>query len=236
MGMRTAIAVILLFAAPARADVLVELYTSQGCSSCPPADKLLSRLGREPGVVALAFHVDYWDHIGWADPFSKATWTERQHGYARALRSRSVYTPQLVVAGTAHAVGSDERAVRRLLEEARKRPVAARLSGRLEPNARGLQVAVDATSTGGRELRVFAAVVEEGLVTRVQRGENSGRTLANDHVVRRLEEVMTVGAGARAQRTVTIALAPDWKRERLAVVLFAQDPKTLRVEAATRVK
>ena len=216
-------------------DVLVELYTSQGCSSCPPADQLLARLGREAGVVALSFHVDYWNHIGWADPFSRPAWTRRQERYARALRG-GIYTPELVVAGASHAVGSDERAVRRLLEEAKRRPAGARLSGRLTRRPKQLELAADAQSLAAGELVVFAAVVEDGLVTRVPRGENSGRTLANEHVVRRLDELAVLAPGGRAQKSWIVPIPPEWKRERLAVVLFAQDPKTLRVESAVRVK
>ncbi|MGH9465120.1 MAG: DUF1223 domain-containing protein, partial [Thermoanaerobaculia bacterium] len=122
--------------------VLLELFTSQGCSSCPPADRLLSRLaaarGSEPVVVPLAFHVDYWNHIGWEDPFSQGRWSARQRAYALAFGRDGVYTPQLVVDGTEELVGSDERAVRRAIERAaaQSRPGWVRLgAGRLTADA-----------------------------------------------------------------------------------------------------
>ncbi|HWC65845.1 MAG TPA: DUF1223 domain-containing protein, partial [Thermoanaerobaculia bacterium] len=90
----------------ARAGVLVELFTSQGCSSCPPADRILGRLGGEPGVIPLAFHVDYWNHAGWSDPFSRHAWSVRQQAYVRRFRLDAEYTPQAVVDGAAQLVGS----------------------------------------------------------------------------------------------------------------------------------
>src|ERR1700681_1033381 len=108
--------------APGRGPVVVELFTSQGCSSCPPADRLLSRLqgdSRTAGtVIPLAFHVDYWNRLGWSDPFSSAAWSERQMTYAKALHSNRIYTPQLVVGGRAECVGSEERQVMRRIHEA----------------------------------------------------------------------------------------------------------------------
>src|SRR5690348_11228611 len=102
-------------AAPGNGPVVVELFTSQGCSSCPPADRLLSKLGEDPRfagkVLPLSFHVDYWNSIGWQDPFSSARWSARQNDYARAFRSDRIYTPQTVVNGTSECVGNDERAV-----------------------------------------------------------------------------------------------------------------------------
>jgi hypothetical protein len=215
--------------------VLVELFTSQGCSSCPPADRLLSRLAREAGVVALAFHVDYWNGLGWEDPYSRAAFSERQRRYGERLSRRGVYTPQMVIAGRTDAVGSDERAVRQLLADEARRPPGARLRGRLE-GARPLRVTVAAESLAAHELRVWAAIVEDGLVTPIGRGENAGRTLTNDRVVRRLEEVLVLAPGARSSKVVSWPVAPGWKREGLSVVLFAQDPKTLRIEGAVEIR
>ena len=113
----------LISAESARAGgpVLVELFTSQGCNSCPPADAYLGDLAKRRDVVALAFHVDYWDYIGWKDTFADAAWTRRQREYSRSLRTTQIYTPQMVVDGGQHAVGSDRRAVERLIEDAAKR-------------------------------------------------------------------------------------------------------------------
>jgi hypothetical protein len=92
--------------APEASPIIIELFTSQGCSSCPPADRLLKRLAGDPRVIPLSFHVDYWNYIGWTDPFSSKRWSERQQGYARAFRSNRIYTPQLVVSGRTGASGS----------------------------------------------------------------------------------------------------------------------------------
>ena len=111
------LAVAILLAAPVRAEsakqpVLVELFTSQGCYSCPPSDRLLGRLAAEGDVVALAFHVTYWDRLGWPDPFATEAGTRRQHSYGATVSNGRIYTPQLIVNGQSHAVGSNERVVR----------------------------------------------------------------------------------------------------------------------------
>jgi len=101
-------------ATASRGPVLLELFTSQGCSACPPADRLLAELSQRPELLALSFHVSYWDHMGWSDPFAIPASVRRQRGYARAMRSRSIYTPQIVVQGAAAAVGSDAAGIERL--------------------------------------------------------------------------------------------------------------------------
>src|SRR5215475_7900671 len=98
----------------------VELFTSQGCSSCPPSDAYLGRLARRPDIVALAFHVDYWDYIGWKDKFASRATTERQRAYARVLKQRYVYTPEMVVEGTAHDTGRERAGIEALLSQAQK--------------------------------------------------------------------------------------------------------------------
>src|SRR5690606_23996855 len=100
--------------------VVVELFTSQGCSSCPPADRFLGELAARPGVIALGLHVDYWDYIGWKDPYARRAHTERQRDYSRTLNQRYVYTPQMVINGAFQAIGSDRAAVDGLIEEARR--------------------------------------------------------------------------------------------------------------------
>jgi hypothetical protein len=148
--------------------VIVELFTSQGCSSCPPADRLLKKLAAEGGVFPLSFHVDYWNYIGWTDPFSSAEWSERQRRYARAFGTSRVYTPQVVVAGTAECVGSNERRVRAEIADAA--PADGRLEVVLEPSGSsgGLRLAIEATVERGGEdgatWDVLVAVVERGLV------------------------------------------------------------------------
>ncbi|HTQ79187.1 MAG TPA: DUF1223 domain-containing protein, partial [Thermoanaerobaculia bacterium] len=214
--------------APAEAPVLLELFTSQGCSSCPPADHLLTQLGQDPQlagrVIPLSFHVDYWNYIGWRDPFSAAAWSDRQDRYSEAFHLGRVYTPQLVINGRSECVGSDEAQVRRRIAEAAKLPPAGRLALQLDPataTAPTLKVKVDASLTGAKpahDLEVWVALYETNLNTAVGRGENARRTLHNDYVVRRLVRAFTLPATAPAtgaaprSGVVTLAVDPAWKR------------------------
>lgn len=159
---------------------LVELFTSQSCSSCPPADALLGELARRPGVIALSFHVDYWDRLGWKDPFSSPAWTARQRDYGRQFNLRAIYTPQIVVDGALEMVGSDRRAVDRALASARPAGVAVAVTR----DAEGLLLRVGA---GEGAARVMLAAYVPGATTRVLGGENSGRTLTHTNIVRRLD-------------------------------------------------
>lgn len=169
----------------ARAQVrpaLVELFTSQSCSSCPPADALLGELARRPSVIPLSFHVDYWDRLGWKDPFSSPAWTARQRDYGRQFNLRAIYTPQIVVDGVLEMVGSDRRAVDRALASARPAGVAVAVTR----DAEGLLLRIGA---GEGAARVMLAAYVPGATTRVLGGENSGRTLSDTNIVRRLDTV-----------------------------------------------
>lgn len=199
------------------AVVLVELYTSQGCSSCPDADRLLSTWGADQAragrIVPLSFDVDYWDYLGWKDVFSAPEWSRRQARYARALGSRT-YTPQMVVAGRETVVGSDEDALasavaRHAGEPARARIALSRRSVVIEPGA------------GAAGLHAMVAYFENGLSTKVERGENAGRELRSDFVVRKLQDLGPLQEGKRWKR----ALDP----KALGVAVFLQDPETLAV-------
>lgn len=212
--------------------VVVELFTSQGCYSCPPADHLLSRLGRENGgrVVPLAFHVDFWNSGGWRDPFSSAAWSSRQKSYTTALHLKSGYTPQAVVQGVAEMVGSDEERLLAAIASAAERP-AADLSLALEPaesevTAR-VRIAIPPT-LAGRRWDLMLAVYETGLVTAVERGENKGRELHNDYVVRSLRRER-LGKDDFSDVSSKLPLERDWERSRVGVVAFLQDPKSLEI-------
>jgi hypothetical protein len=166
--------------------VVLELFTSQGCSSCPPADALLGELARDPGVIALAWHVDYWNSLGWRDPFAKHEWTDRQRMYVGAL-SAEVYTPALVVNGTKMVVGSDRSAVRRAIDQAA--PLAFPVS--LRRTSGGINVDIGATSTPVTGLLI---TYDPEQTTQVSAGENTGRGLREYRVVRdvsRLEKLQT---------------------------------------------
>jgi len=214
--------------------VVIELFTSQGCSSCPPADQLLTQLGAADAgrVVPLSFHVDYWNHVGWTDPFSSHSWTERQVDYMRAFHLEAPYTPQAVVDGASQVVGSDASALRAAIAAAQSRP-AAGISLRLEPDAS--KVAVDADvdlpeSLRGRRWELRVAVFETGLVTPVGKGENGGKTLHNDYVVRTLTSAGRVEKPAKLKTAVK--LDKGWDRSHLGVAAFLQDPKTLEIRGA----
>lgn len=177
-----------LLAAPAAAErpILLELFTSQGCSSCPPADRLLADLAQQPGVLALAFHVDYWDRLGWKDPYASAEWTERQRGYGGRLTGSPyagrIYTPQLVIDGKIDAVGSDAPAIRRALIKARAEAINVGVSLTLRPG--GLRAVAQASPYKEAKLTLF--VVDPPHVTRVARGENAGQSLREVRIVRSL--------------------------------------------------
>ena len=171
--------------------VLVELFTSQGCSSCPRADRFAGRLAQREDVIVLSYHVDYWDYIGWTDPFASQANTRRQYAYARALGQRGVYTPEMVVDGRAHAVGSDIGAVRRLIarrKAERLRAAAPSPRVRMERADGALWVEVAAAPYRG-EADVVLVRFDSRRDTRVARGENSGRTISNFNIVRGLSRL-----------------------------------------------
>jgi hypothetical protein len=167
----------------------VELFTSQGCSSCPPADANLGELARRADIVALSFHVDYWDYIGWKDPFASRDTTERQRAYARALRQRYVYTPEMVVDGFAHNPGREMAPIKALLAEAQKR-TPKRATPELSRGGAGpLTVKLAAFALDGGTAELSLAVYDRRHGTKVKSGENSGRKLENFNVVRRFESL-----------------------------------------------
>ena len=226
----------------ARVAVLAELFTSEGCSSCPPADAFLRRLIDEQPidgveVIALSEHVDYWNRLGWRDPFSSAQFSERQSAYARVRRSERIYTPQLVIDGNAEVVGSDAEAAHRAILAAARLPRARlRLDAtRLGSDRIAVRLEVsDIPREAGDALRAIAALVEDGLAADVTRGENANRRLRHDAVVRDMRaigDVKTQGASL----TAAFPLDAAWAVERLRVVAFVQDSRTLRVTGAASV-
>jgi len=186
---------------PAEGPWLVELFTSQGCSSCPPADAYLGTLAKRPDIVALAYHVDYWDYIGWKDPFATPATTERQRAYVRALQQRYVYTPQMVVEGIGHDTGRERAGIDKLLAKAQRR-AATRATPELSRNAAGaLSVKLAAFALDGQPADVTLALYDRRHSTPVASGENQGRMLDNFNIVRRLE-LLGRWTGAAASWTV----------------------------------
>ncbi len=184
-----------------RTPVLVELFTSEGCSSCPPADTLLSALVQRqpvPGalIVALGEHVDYWDQGGWADPFSSHALTARQNDYASSFHNETVYTPQMVVDGRAEFVGSDnERASAAIAHAARLPKAQVGVAPGAEPDVFTVSVRGLPPLAPGDTADVYFAVTEDGLRSHVRGGENRGRTLTHVAVVQSLERLGTAKAG-----------------------------------------
>lgn len=231
-----ALCAVLAASADARPGVVVlELFTSQGCSSCPPADRLLSRLApvdaTKPAVempagaeiIALSFHVDYWNNLGWKDPFSSAAASQRQREYARRAGSSRVYTPQLIVNGAAEFVGSDESAARREIAKAAAMTPEVELSVASKRNGETVDVEVTTKSLVAKPdsstWNLTIAIVEDGLVSRVTSGENSGEKLRHDHVVRGFV-TMPVGIGT-AKASIVVPGDVEWSRAR--VVAYVQE-------------
>jgi hypothetical protein len=201
--------------------VVVELFTSEGCSSCPPADKLLAELANRPDVLALSFHVDYWDRLGWKDPYSSQEATERQNRYATLLHLTSVYTPQIVVDGKRQAVGSDHADVEHALSLARRDRQEVPVTLALDHGRAQVKL-----GTGGDVASASLLLIgfDRRHVSAVKRGENGGRTLSHVNVVRGFEEVAR-SAGSPGEIDVPVR----WQCDRIAAVVQAADGRFLGV-------
>jgi hypothetical protein len=220
--------------------VVVELFTSEGCSSCPPADALLLRLDRTqpvPGalVIALSEHVDYWDHLGWRDPFSSPVFCRRQERYGQLFHAGS-YTPQIVVDGTAEAVGSDAWQVENAI---RRSASAEKIQVGISPifrNSLGVpvvhvQVEPSGKSAGRNPAQVQLALAENSVVSHVRSGENNGHKLDHVAVVRSLTVVGTLDpAGAWSADIPLTGELAQWNGKR--IIAFVQDRQIGRIQGA----
>ena len=230
-----------------RIPILVELFTSEGCSSCPPADELLMRLDEaqpvpDAEVIALSEHVDYWNHLGWADPYSSATFSARQNDYARAFDTGEVYTPQMIVDGRVQFVGSNSNRARDAIAAAAREPKAAVTLnlGSQNPAAASiiLNVRVEnlPVAASDHSCDVTLAITESGLRSSVARGENAGRHLTHTAVVRKLSHI----GGIDPHKASTFSAQPivridkTWKRDGLRVVAFVQERSSRRIIGAAR--
>jgi len=215
---------------------VVELFTSEGCSSCPPADELVARIQQEDkdrSVFILAYHVDYWDRLGWKDGFSSAAFTGRQRQYANWLRLSSVYTPQIVVNGKKEFVGSDAKALRSTVDNDLKEASSARLSiGNLRQDGHGL---VWSWQTGGGEkgLSLVVALVQRSAVTNVKAGENGGKTLSHVQIVRGLQVTDTGGKDSGSGR---MDLPAGIKAGDVELIAFLQNRGSGEIVAASRIE
>jgi hypothetical protein len=232
-------------AAPGANPVIIELFTSEGCSSCPPADRLLAHLQRTqpvPGaqIIALEEHVDYWNDLGWRDPFSSVQFSNRQDDYAHFFRTSGPYTPQMVVDGKSQFVGSDERAALVAVAKAARVP-KAKLDFEQLPDAKAddgtvrlrLQFGPAPNWHAGDLAEVVLAITEDNLSSNVTRGENEGNRLDHRAVVREFRVLGRLDSTGSFSADPQVNLAKDWNRESLRAVAFVQDRSTRDVLAAS---
>jgi len=204
--------------------VVLELFTSEGCSSCPPADALLGQLSKQRDttsvqLVLLGEHVEYWNGQGWNDRFSAPTFTQRQYDYAKRFHLASAYTPQAVIDGHLQTTGGNAPALQKLIADAAHAPKTAAVTlNFVEPGK--LQISV--TDSTNAKQRVLLAVTEDNLTTSVGGGENGGRVLVHSAVVRELRSLGTLSKG-KFEKTVNVTDKQDWKRDDLRAVVLVQD-------------
>ncbi len=201
--------------------VVVELFTSEGCSSCPPADKLLGQLQRQQKLenaelILLGEHVDYWNGLGWKDRFSSPTFTERQRQYVGSMNLQSAYTPQAVVDGHIDVVGNDERGLEKAILRSASTPKLGVVS--LQWTAPGL---LHVRVTNSQNAQVLLAITEDDLSTQVGGGENGGRVLRHAAVVRELRRLATTKQGSY-EGDVKVAWQPEWKPDNLRAIVLVQ--------------
>jgi hypothetical protein len=200
---------------------VVELFTSEGCSSCPPADELVQKIqedNKNPQIYILAFHVDYWDHQGWKDRFSDREFSNRQRRYAEWLNLRTVYTPQIVVNGASEHIGSDQGPVLRAISAGLSRESASALT--LTVKTEGDRLRVDYAGAGNeKNTELVLALVQKTAASRVKAGENSGRNLSHVQIVRRL---LRVPLDAENKKDISMRLPPDFNAAGWELTGFVQ--------------
>lgn len=227
----------------ARTPVLLELFTSEGCSSCPPADRLLEALDRTQPIsgvdlIVLSEHVDYWNSLGWRDPFSSTAVTERQNNYANKLHLESVYTPQIIVDGRSELVGSNADKLKAVVETAARTEKAPLQIQALESSGKKSRIRISlehwpAGASGRAEL--LLAVASNQMQSRVSAGENAGKQLTHVAVVRSLESLGNIPVGAPLNRDVTIPVNTE-ELESVRIVAFIQDTKSQQVLAVAQLR
>ena len=221
--------------------VLLELFTSEGCSSCPPADELLARLDktqpvRGADIIALEEHVDYWDRLGWKDPFSSETATTRQTEYGEAFGGKEVYTPQMVVDGRTEFVGSSDSDALRAIRAASQTPKPGIELSWQTGDLLDIHVEPIANAEPRTDARLFLVIAESMLHSDVKRGENAGRGLEHNGVARQFLPLGKIApASSEFSSTVTVHPAREWNRANLRAIVFAQDQRSRRILAAAAV-
>jgi hypothetical protein len=227
----------------ARTPVLVELFTSEGCSSCPPADRYLQKLDQQPRpgaeMIVLSEHVDYWNHIGWKDPFSARFFSDRQSAYAKRFGLGSVYTPQMVVDGTAEFVGSDSGKADRAFQEAARTPkIPIHLSAVSLESSHGLRAHLEvgplADSFNLKDAEVYVAIAMNHAASQVSAGENAGHQLTHVAVVKSLVKVADLRSGQGLSQDVALKVEPSYDVHNLRLIAFLQEPHQGRILGAAR--
>lgn len=212
---------------------VVELFTSEGCSSCPPADKLLGKIvdsaqKTDVRIFALAFHVDYWDYLGWKDAYSSAAFSQRQKEYASAFRSNRIYTPQMIVNGEHEFVGSSQRKAEKYVQQALKQSAKVNLSIEAKVSeARKVTIRYQADTIPSNSIINFA-LVERNIVRDIKRGENHGRTLRHDNVVRSFQK----SALSTKKGKALLEIPEDGVIENSSVIVYVQNRKNMQVMGA----
>ena len=224
--------------------VVVELFTSEGCSSCPPADALLLELEQAQPVdgakvIALEEHVDYWNHDGWTDPYSSADWTQRQVDYVTKFKEKEPYTPQMIIDGQTQTVGGRESEVKQAIQQAASQPqteVTLTADNTASDAAQQFTVHVGKLTgnTDRDSAEVWLAVSESGLGSSVNAGENAGKTLHHASVLRSLHKIGVAKSNADTafETSPRVKLKSDWNRKNLQIVIFIQDKKSMRILGA----
>jgi hypothetical protein len=225
--------------APARVPVLLELFTSEGCSSCPPADKVLQALDRQPlagaDLIVLSEHVDYWNYLGWKDPYSSPVFTQREQKYSDQL-GESVYTPQLVIDGQVQLVGSDQREILQSIARAVLRPKLS-VSVTVEGSGASGGIHVEANS-GGRNADLYIAIAADRMQTQVLRGENGGHVLTHVAVAQSLTRIGKWDGTGLSRRDLPFPSRPAGAALPRAtrVIAILQDPETGRILGVAQTK
>lgn len=224
----------------ARVPVLLELFTSEGCSSCPPADRLLETFDKtqpfaNADLIVLSEHVDYWDRLGWKDPYSSPLFSVRQQEYADRFNRDDIYTPQLVVDGRFELVGSDQRAASSAIQKAASRPKIPVVVSNLVRTGNQLTATIEVR--GQSEISkgvLYVGLASDRAESHVARGENAGRSLAHVAVTRLLKQVGTVDLAGASTREITLKIPPGVDVNTSRLVIFIQDTRSGRVLGVTQ--
>lgn len=214
--------------------VLVQLFTSQGCSSCPPADQLIERVKKEykdQNVFLMSYHVDYWNRLGWKDPFSQKKFTEIQYKYAAQFRERNVYTPQIVVNGKEHFVGSNAYRLKRKIQSYLKQRASNSIELTLTKNEKENTVIHYQVSGDVRHKKLHLAFVLDHSITKVKSGENNNRTLSNSNIV--IDDIY-LNLEKRTSDEITISNDRFKSYKNIKIIAFVQDEK-LHITGASQI-